>query len=213
VRVGIFNLPPLSGRKYSESFLFWNNTVPRDRISDPDFYIIYRVGIVTRLWALMLSAIALGIAYAHHYFDVFPQITPFYDKPTFLGTFVGLLNIAGRFMAVILLYYAVLFSKNVCFRRYNPLRYDYQTMKGQGLKPLLQFYAATILLLCLLIYFGYAFAYFTTLENSRSIYNSVAFVSLLAAFSGFSLSLVSQVLFEIGVRAAYITYERMNHVR
>lgn len=209
VRARILDLPPSSGRKYSDNILFWHNVVSRERILDPDFYIIYRVGIVTRLWALIFSASAFGIAYAHHSYGALPELVAFYDKPTLLGTFIGLINIAGRLMVVILIYYLVLFFRNVDFRQHNPLRYDYQTMKGRGLKPLIQFYGSTVLLALLLTFIGYSFGYFTTLENTQGIYNSGAFVFLLIAPSTFFLSLISQVLFLITIQTIYITEEWM----
>src|SRR5690606_7144706 len=120
---------------------------------------------------------------------VMPELFVLYDEPMFLGAFNGFINIAGRIMVVLLLYYFVLFFRYVSFKEYNILRYSYKTLRGKGLT--LNFYAAISPVICLICmaYIGDSFQYFSSMSHSLDQYNNVPFVFCLYVFSVFALSI------------------------
>ena len=163
-----------------------------------------------RLWSLALCVLALTMAHLHHFYGILPELSQLYDKPTFLGTFVGLINFAGRAIAVGLLYYFVVFFRSINFFEYNPLRYHAtKSSKHGGIKVLAQYTMSPLIILLVLTHFGSGFGYFTTLEHTQWIYNSTPFVLILAVVSAFGLSIVAQALFFVTIISTYAFFERM----
>jgi hypothetical protein len=207
--MGIFDLPPVENRKYNDSIFFKPIIINREYIIDPDFYIIYRVGVVMRVWSFILASCAFVLAYVHSYSGFMPELFVFYDKPMFLSAFNGFINIAGTIMVVLLLYYFALFFKYVNFKEYNILRYGDKTTKGKGLKVLISIAVLPFICLLCMTYIGGSFDYFSRMSHSLYLYNNVPFVFCLYLFSVFALSICSQAFFLISLMCLYAIYERI----
>ncbi len=113
-------------------------------------------------------------------------------------------------MVVILVYYFAVFFRSISFFEYNPLRHHAaKTAKHGGLKVLAQYIMSPLIILLVLTHFGYGFGYFTSLENTQWIYNSIAFVFILSVASVFLLSIIAQALFFVTIVSTYAVFERM----
>ncbi len=209
--MGIFDLPPKKNWVIDNRFFCKGNIIQSSRLKDPDYFIVYRVGVVMRYWAILLGGIAFIISYFHSFYGVFPEISSLYDEPVFLDVFNGLISWVGRLMLVILAYYFVLFFKNVSFKDYNILRYGHVTSKGFGFDIWLSFILGPLIILFCLTFLGSSFDFFLMYGSLLSFVNSVFFVFMVYLISVLCLGLMAQVFFLVTLYWGYIIFERINN--
>ena len=135
--MGIFNLPEKEKRKPSKYFFQKLNASRLEWISEPDYYICYRVGTDMRVLTLFFAAITLTICYFHQVHGYFQWSIFQGEDETLLAKYLRLINFTGPVLIGSLIPYYLWFFKEISFDEYNFLRQekeDDRKVKGQDRK-------------------------------------------------------------------------------
>ncbi len=209
--MGIFDLPPVEGRKKSKLLFQYLNVEGWSDIRDPDYYIIYRLGHDMRYLSFFYAVILFSVCVLYRYFGFFPSLPQPVVDETFLGLYLYYVNYYGIAMLLCFPYYFLLFKKNVQFSKYNILRENIETY---GNVPSSQRISFPLLIITALIFVAKPSAitsifYMYTFKGFFVQYfDTTLFVFLVSILVAFMHSFFAQILFRLTIYYSYFYYER-----
>ena len=204
--MGIFDLPPEDKRLPIGMLLKFQKHIKPEQLKAPDYYIIYRVGVIAQIQAYILCGAAYVIVYLHHYYDFAPSLDNLTEFKGMLGIYNVFLNYIGWLMIPTLVYYSVLFYRNVDFKKYNIARYSAGgTTQGFSMWSTILMPLVTLLAL---LNVGTSLNLLYSYNMFKQSADSPAFVFFIFVSAAFALGLIMQVVFSIFWISAYTIYER-----